>query len=293
MLGPRVARYVELDFAQVTRTKIERIVHSDLLSAPLKTPHGGFAVSPDGSNLDAPGVGYHLMACDVRILVGGGSPGRTTGQPAPSASDAAAASPSSETLQAALLSKVDPTLPTIVIMECFLLYLDTAVAKALLQYLLSDVLRPSTHVGVVSYDVVLSGQTDAQRSGSRPAISEFGQVMLHNLSARRLEIPGAKAATWPRDHTARLQQALTISSGAEGQADPRAPESPSAPDSPDSSLLQVRTHTTALSTVWGDIPADTKARLSQVEGLDELEELELLLKHYTISVGERTRSHSH
>lgn len=244
-----MARYIELDFAQITQTKAERIVHSEVLSAPLKGAHG-FQVSPSGADLDADEAGYHLLGCDVRELIVGGGSG-----------------PGAESrllsLRAALQKRIDPSLPTIVVAECFLLYLAPDVAEAVLRYMLGDLLRPSAHVALVSYDVVLSGQTEA--TGSRQTrVSEFGQVMLHNLSARGLDIPGAKANTLPGDHIRRLDQAL--------QAPPPA---------------QVHVDTTALSTIWGHIAAEDKARLSRVEGLDELEELELLLHHYTISVGSR------
>ena len=70
---------------------------------------------------------------------------------------------------------------------------------------------------------------------------------------RGLELPGARAYTTPAAYTERFKRALP-ESGAQSLRD-----------------------------AWHNLDSAERTRLSRLEGLDEVEELEMLLGHYCIS----------
>ena len=131
---------------------------------------------------------------------------------------------------------------------------------------------------MLSYDIALDGDTDHQQqegkgkgdvdaASRQQVVSEFGHVMLQNLRSGKLDIPGAKTSTLPAMHAERLQNAF--------------------PDSDSSAAIS--SGVKSLKRVWEELPAQERDRLSRIEGLDEVEELELLLSHYCIAHAERVR----
>ena len=89
--------------------------------------------------------------------------------------------------------------------------------------------------------------------------------MLQNLRARKLDIPGAKQTTSPSLHAERLMQALRSKI-----SHPHASSS-------------IASSAKSLRATWNDLQPTQREWLSQVEGLDEVEELTLLLSHYCIA----------
>ncbi|WFD33806.1 [phosphatase 2A protein]-leucine-carboxy methyltransferase [Malassezia cuniculi] len=145
---------------------------------------------------------------------------------------------------AALFSRLDTTLPTLFLYECVLAYLSPEAGDSLVASLATQV----QHAHIVCYDMCIAG--DGQTDGSP---SRFGHVMLENLGMRRLELPGARAYTTPDAYAARFKKVLK--------------------DAGAQSLRQA----------WLALDPAERTRLSRLEGLDEVEELEMLLGHYCIS----------
>ncbi|KDN52571.1 S-adenosyl-L-methionine-dependent methyltransferase [Tilletiaria anomala UBC 951] len=269
-------RYVEVDFPQLTASKIRSISRSAALATPLTngatpplplTQETGVQITMDGTELHAARSGYHLLPIDLRHLA----------HPPPHSSSSSSDTAPSEA-RAVLREAIDPSLPTVVLLECVLSYLEPSTSDALLGWLLRDLLRTCPHVAVLSYDICLGGDLQ-QRSASdgeqQAIVSEFGQVMLQNLRARRLDIPGAKATTLPHMHAERLRRTLSPLPERELEGNKR--ETPA----------EVSVQATSLRSIWEGLDAGERDRLSKVEGLDEVEELNLLLSHYCISEGRR------
>lgn len=153
-----------------------------------------------------------------------------------------------------LEKQLDTNKETLIIAECVLAYLSPQESNALLSFLGKLLKRPSA----LCYEMCVAGDDTAIRDAPP---SRFGSVMLSNLQSRSLDMPGARAFSTLSSHKDRFQIGL-------GQSDTN---------------QKGKGFAQTLKNVWQSIEEEEKQRLSRLEGLDEIEELEILLAHYAIS----------
>ncbi|THV06210.1 leucine carboxyl methyltransferase [Dendrothele bispora CBS 962.96] len=214
-LKDQLAAYVEIDFPEVTTKKAMAIKKSKDLTA-IFGDSNQIKLAQGGVCLHAPN--YHLLGADLRK-----SPSETLGS---------LISPESGSL-------LDPSLPTLLLCECVLVYMSLAESSAILQWF-GTYFKESV-LGCVVYEMF--GLDDA-----------FGRVMVNNLKSRNVTLPGAEhspdASVLPKrflDLGFTTSRALTLREIRRAYVDPKELE-----------------------------------RISGLEMLDEVEELELVLQHYAI-----------
>ncbi|KAI0368987.1 leucine carboxyl methyltransferase [Pilatotrama ljubarskyi] len=227
--GPQkdvLARYVEIDFAEITTKKAMAIRKSKELSAVLGKPED-VSLAHGGTALHSPV--YNLLAADLR-------------------------KPPAESLAPLLTSGppplLSPSLPTLLLFECVLVYMSPTASGNLLRWFTDyfaaqDAPQGGRGVlGCIVYEMFALGD-------------QFGKVMVSNLKARNVTLPGAEPyptfASLPNrflQHGWEVAKALT--------------------------LKDIRRE------YIGPSELD---RISQLEMLDEIEELELVLAHYAITWG--------
>ncbi|GAA6013679.1 hypothetical protein JCM10207_004817 [Rhodosporidiobolus poonsookiae] len=162
-------RWVEVDFAEATGAKARTVSGK----AELKSRLGGdVKVELGGQGLTSPL--YALLPGDLRSL--------------PSLSQLLSPPPSSPSSSEPIL---DPTLPTLLLLECVSVYLDPSVTDALLGWFASTF--GASGSAVVGYDPY--ALDDA-----------FGQVMKRNLAMRNLSLPGAASTPSLASLTDRLRR---------------------------------------------------------------------------------------
>ncbi|KAJ7911593.1 S-adenosyl-L-methionine-dependent methyltransferase [Mycena leptocephala] len=216
-----LAAYVEMDFPEITSKKAMAIRKSKDLSAVLGNPaevtvaHGGTGLSSST---------YHLLPADLRL-----PPADTFGKLLASESGA-------------ILS---PSLPTLLLFECVLVYMSPAASSAVLQWFLDYFSSNGSGVlGSIVYEMFRLQDS-------------FGRVMVDNLKARQVSLLGAE----PYPDVASLPgRFLNI-----GFTAARA-----------LTLKEIRKSYIA--------PAELE-RISRLELVDEIEELDLVLEHYAITWG--------
>ncbi|KDQ52823.1 hypothetical protein JAAARDRAFT_137977 [Jaapia argillacea MUCL 33604] len=143
---------------------------------------------------------------------------------------------------------LSPTLPTLLLSECVFVYMSPTSSQALLRWFV-DYFSSRSEAGAS----VLGGVVYEMFGLGDP----FGKVMLQNLKSRGVSLPGAdpypNKESLPnrfRQYSFTTSQALT--------------------------LREIRT---------AFIPSTEQERISRLELLDEIEELELVLEHYAITWG--------
>lgn len=137
-----------------------------------------------------------------------------------------------------------PDLPTLMISECCLCYLEIPTASAVLQWFVDR--TPS--LGVVLYEPI--GVQDA-----------FGQMMVENLAARGIVMPTVQKYKTLDDQVERMR-GLGFGGG-EGGA-----------------------NAVTIEQVWEKwISGDERERVDDLEGLDEVEEWQMLARHYSVVWG--------
>ncbi|CAO1620991.1 unnamed protein product [Sympodiomycopsis kandeliae] len=154
---------------------------------------------------------------------------------------------------------LDPNVPTLILAECVLSYLPPKSSIDLLQHI-SKRINPGVMVVGISYEMSIAGQVEKE------ALGPFAKVMLRNLESRGLSLLGARAFSSAESHAERFRQAFQ----SQGDGDETTTQGAS-----------------TLQSIWKALPAEAHDRLSRIEGLDEVEELELLLGCYSISWGTR------
>ncbi|MCJ1357418.1 MAG: carboxy methyl transferase for protein phosphatase 2A [Icmadophila ericetorum] len=210
--------YHEVDFASNARQKISAIRRSTSLSNCIGSPS---EVVIEETELDGPS--YHIHAIDLRTL--------------PPANSPAAVS----------MRHVDPSLPTLLLSECCLIYLEPSAADAVVNYFIEHLFPPSTPLGIVLYEPI--NPFDA-----------FGKVMVSNLAQR-----GIVLQTLQKYYSLEAQKERLSAHGfSDGQE-----------------ALDVNT----IYEQW--VEEHEKERVSSVEMLDEVEEWILLAKHYCVAWGWR------
>lgn len=145
------------------------------------------------------------------------------------------------------LPNLDPAMPTLILSEMCLVYLQASTVQSIVSTLLTHYLRPTTPVSLILYEPILP--QDA-----------FGRTMISNLQTRNIHLHTLTAYPELGDQRARLK-------GYGFDAAAKAEDT---------------------SYIWRKwIRAEEKERVGSLEFLDELEELELLLRHYCIAWGWR------
>ncbi|KAJ7119623.1 leucine carboxyl methyltransferase [Mycena epipterygia] len=214
-----LAAYVELDFPEITSKKAMAIRKSKDLSAVLGTE---VVVSHGGTGLSS--STYHLLPVDLRL-----PPADTLGK----------------FLAAEGSAILSPALPTLLLFECVLVYMSPAASSALLQWFV-DYFSPSGSgvLGSIVYEMFRLQDP-------------FGRVMVENLKARHVSLPGAEP--YP-DVDSLPGRFLNL-----GFTAARA-----------LTLKEIRK---------SYIPRAELERIAKLELVDEVEELDLVLDHYAITWG--------
>ncbi|KAI8630439.1 leucine carboxyl methyltransferase [Xylariaceae sp. FL1651] len=133
-------------------------------------------------------------------------------------------------------------IPTLLISECCLCYLEVAEASMIIKYFTDQI--PS--LSLVVYEPIHPNDP-------------FGKQMVSNLAARHIRMPTLEEYTDTSKQKARLQGAGFDSA-----------------------------HSMTIEKIWEDwIPLEEKERVDSLEGLDEVEEWNLLAGHYSVSWGWR------
>jgi [phosphatase 2A protein]-leucine-carboxy methyltransferase len=128
-----------------------------------------------------------------------------------------------------------------------LIYLQASTVSKILSTFLEKYIPFPTPVSLIFYEPILPNDA-------------FGQVMISNLASRRIHLPTLSAYPELADQKARLKK--------------------------DGFVDGARAADT--SWIWSNwVPEEEKERVAGLEMLDELEELEMLLKHYCVAWGWR------
>jgi [phosphatase 2A protein]-leucine-carboxy methyltransferase len=208
--------YHEIDFPTNTVAKIASIQKQPLLYKKLQH------MPSDSTSYHS--ESYNIHALDLRSLA---TPSKDTTCPE--------------------LPNLDPTIPTLILSEMCLVYLQPSSVQSIVSSLLTHYLKPATPASLILYEPILP--QDA-----------FGRTMISNLKTRNIHLRTLTAYPELGDQRARLK-GYGFEAGAKAE---------------DTSYIWRR---------W--INEDEKERVSRLEFLDELEELELLLRHYCIAWGWR------
>lgn len=221
--GRRSLIYHEVDFPSISSRK-RMIVQAtpmlrNILPHPVSSSDGGDSASwrstPEGE-----GNEYWCHGLDLRDLTKNLQQGQME--------------PSFNTLIRGLRADI----PTLVISECCLCYLETAQATEVIKYFTNRI----PCLGLVLYEPTRPGDA-------------FGRQMVSNLAARRIKMPTLESYKEPKDQENRLRQA---------------------------GFEEVNQKTVdALWYKW--VATEEKERLDGLEGLDEVEEWQLLAAHYIVA----------
>ncbi|KAF5326055.1 hypothetical protein D9611_000286 [Ephemerocybe angulata] len=222
-----LAKYIEIDFTEVTTKKAMAIRKSKQMNSALGDPEK-VQVAGGGTGLRSPK--YHLIPADLR------APPTDSLGPVLTAGESTEGGP--------LLS---PSLPTLIIFECVLAYMSPEASARLLRWFVDYSSTGPEGGGILGCLVYeMFNLHDA-----------FGRVMVSNLQARYVSIPGAEPFTTLESLSKRLTD--------EGFSAARA-----------LTLREIRR---------AYIEQSELERISKLEFLDETEELDLVLEHYAISWG--------
>ncbi|KAM0790813.1 hypothetical protein ACM66B_004658 [Microbotryomycetes sp. NB124-2] len=213
-------RWVEVDFAESTTTKARKITMNSKLKQVLGPD---YKIERGGTSLVSPS--YALVSGDLRQF--------------DKLSTVLLDPTSFPSLNGPLL---DPSKPTLLLLECVLFYLPLSNRTTILEWFTSTFTAQAPSSMLVSYDPF--GLNDA-----------FGRVMLRNLAMRDLAIPNDAGANSLEHQVELLKQA--------GFKQARS-----------MSVKQIRDEA---------IPPSELQRVNQIERIDEVEELNLVLRHYAVS----------
>ncbi|TDL18052.1 leucine carboxyl methyltransferase [Rickenella mellea] len=207
-----VAKYIELDFPEITTKKAMVIRKSKDIGGMLSN----ITVGSGGTTLHSDV--YNLLATDLRH-------------------------PPSSSLSPPLLNMLDKSLPTLLLFECVLVYMTPSASSSVIQWFV-DYFDDSAPLGGIVYEMF--GLEDS-----------FGKVMKNNLMMRNVELPGAE----PYPTKESLLQRFLAHRFTSAQA---------------LTLREIRN---------AYVPRGELERISHLEMLDEIEELNLVLDHYAITWG--------
>ncbi|KAF3767818.1 hypothetical protein M406DRAFT_40234 [Cryphonectria parasitica EP155] len=220
--------YHEVDFPSISShkrmivqaTPVLRRILPDPVPAAEGSDSASWRSTPDGD-----GTQYWCHGLDLRDLSKRAQQG-----------EAASATPG------VVIKGLRTAVPTLLISECCLCYLETAQAEGVIKYFTDKI----PNLGLVLYEP------------TRPD-DAFGRQMVANLAARRIRMPTLEVYKEPKDQEQRLRQA---------------------------GFETVKQNT--VESLWDSwVSAEEKERLDGLEGLDEVEEWQLLAAHYIIAWGWR------
>jgi len=223
--------YHEIDFASNTAQKIAVIQRTKALQAIIRASSRSkdLVINADKTALSS--SSYHIHALNLRSLASQASPA---------------------------ISNLDRDVPTLLLSECCLCYLDPTTTSAILTSLTTVHISPTTPTALILYEPV------------RPH-DPFGQTMVSNLSSR-----GIHLQTLKRYYSLRAQRARLKSAGfVDGQG-----------------ARDIEGIYYGSLVLTGDaaeewIAEEERARVERLEWLDEVEEWRLLAKHYCVAWGWR------
>lgn len=188
--------------------------------------HEDVTLGAGGTSLHSPT--YRLLPVDIRL-----PPSQVLGQ--------SLCPPGQQPL-------INPNLPTLLLFECVLAYMSPSASDAVIQwfadYFAKSGSEESVALGGIVYEMF--GLNDS-----------FGKVMLNNLKARHVELPGVEPYPTFASLPNRFLRLGFNGASAVTLRDVR------------------RSHTSG----------EELQRISELEFLDEIEELELVLQHYAITWG--------
>ncbi|GAA5883007.1 hypothetical protein JCM3774_001757 [Rhodotorula dairenensis] len=253
-------KWVEVDFPEATAAKARAVSTKPALRRCLRrNPDSDAPPSPkDGITIERGGLGlsspyYALVPGDLRdlddladSLIGG--------RPRAAQSDSAANQPPRPNSSSS--PPLDPSVPTLLLLECVLVYLEPETTSRLLRWFCD------------TFRTLNSEEEEEGESGRRSAIvaydpfrlqDQFGTIMKRNLALRSLTLPGAESTPTLSSLTDRLVAAGCTPSGSGAL-----------------SIKQIRDDV---------IPVDELERVTKIEQIDEVEELNLVLEHYAVSWG--------
>ncbi|KAF5393277.1 hypothetical protein D9757_000448 [Collybiopsis confluens] len=216
--GPQndgLSTYIEVDFPENTMKKAMAIKKSKDLSVILGSP---IDVKLGGTALSSPR--YQLFPADLRQDPNISLKSLTTAPP-----------------------PLNPSLPTLLIFECVLVYMQPEESNCLLQWFQSYFASTGV-LGTIVYEMFGLGDS-------------FGRVMVSNLKARNVSLPGADPFPSYQSLPSRF---LNL-----GYTTARA-----------LTLKEIRR---------SYVEPEELDRISKLEMLDEIEELDLVLEHYAITWG--------
>ncbi|KAF2274847.1 leucine carboxyl methyltransferase [Westerdykella ornata] len=216
--------YHEIDFPTNTAAKLAAIQRHAQLHSKLRTdsPQDPASLGPGATTYHS--ATYNVHALDLRSL----------------AHTIADATPQT-------LPNLDPSIPTLILSEMCLVYLQASTVSSIISRFVNDFLPTPTPVSLVLYEPILPNDA-------------FGRVMTSNLSSRNIYLPTLSAYPELGDQRARLKQ-YGLADGAKAADN---------------------------EWIWREwIPEEEKERVAGLEFLDEMEELDLLLKHYCVAWGWR------
>ncbi|KAF8070720.1 S-adenosyl-L-methionine-dependent methyltransferase [Lyophyllum atratum] len=220
-----LATYVEMDFPEVTSKKAMAIRKSKELSAVLGTSPSDIQVAHGGTALHSPK--YHLLPADLRLP--------------PSATLGSLLGPTPDDVNPPVLS---PSLPTLLLFECVLVYMEPSSSDAILRWFIDYFSPEKTPIGAMVYEMFALGDA-------------FGKVMINNLKLRNVSLLGAE-----RYPTLEALPRRFLNTGF------------------------TTAHALTLREIRRTyIASEELERLSTLEMLDEVEELDLVLEHYAVTWG--------
>ena len=211
--------YHELDFPTNTRQKIKAIARSHSLAGGVSCPVSFWS---DDTALSGPY--YHILPLDLRTLCP-----PADGAPSPK------------------LGEIDVLLPTLLLSECCLTYLDPIAADNVVKYFTNHLFPPSIPLGLILYEPI--NPFDA-----------FGRVMVSNLAARGIVLQTLHKYSSLEAQKERLRAYGFLN---------------------ENEAWDVET----IYEEW--ISEQEKERVGKVEMLDEVEEWRLLASHYCVVWGWR------
>ena len=213
--------YHELDFGSNTYQKVTAISRSSELTGCITPP---LFLSPEHQALYSPT--YNVHPVDLRdlhpVLEGRSHP------------------PS--------LRNLDPTLPTLLISECCLIYLPPTAADLVVKYFSSYIFPPTVPLALLLYEPI-------------HPYDSFGKVMVSNLASRGIVLQTLHKYS---DLEAQKERLRCLGFTSEQRA-------------ADIDYIWEK---------W--IPSEEKERVAGLEMVDEVEEWRMLAKHYCVSWGWRS-----
>ncbi|KAJ4303570.1 carboxy methyl transferase for protein phosphatase 2A [Kalmusia sp. IMI 367209] len=141
------------------------------------------------------------------------------------------------------LPNLDPSAPTLILSEMCLIYLQPSTVSSIIQTFLNHYLKLGTPASLIVYEPILPHDA-------------FGRTMVSNLSTRSIQLPTLTAYPELGDQRTRLRQYGLVNGCKTADTD----------------------------FIWRRwVSEEEKERVASLEMLDELEELELLLRHYCVA----------